>query len=156
MEFAERITYMIAQVVGGILGAFCGGIVCGTFGTVSMGADALYLQALLAEVVVTFALCFVVLSVATNPKVDNNHYYGLAIGLVVVSGAIGVGPVSGGAFNPAVVLGLSIAAAFSNLGYGLMVTAANLVGGTVAAGAFLVVISEPSGTVGETTPLTAE
>jgi aquaporin Z len=31
--------------------------------------------------------------------------YGLAIGLVVVAGAVAVGGISGGAFNPAVLLG---------------------------------------------------
>jgi aquaporin Z len=155
MSFQEMVLYMIAQVVGASLGGLCGGIVAGRFSTVGMGEEASYLQALLAEVVFTFALCFVVLSVATNPKVDKNQYYGLAIGLVVVSGAIAVGPISGGAFNPAVALGLSIAGAFANLRYGFMVAAADLVGAAVAASCFRLVIPEASGNVGETTPLTA-
>ncbi|KAL7517280.1 hypothetical protein ACHAWX_002214 [Stephanocyclus meneghinianus] len=155
MSSQEMVLYMIAQIVGAALGGLCGGIVAGRFSTVGMGEEASYLQALLAEGIVTFALCFVVLSVATNPKVDNNQYYGLAIGLVVVSGAIAVGPISGGAFNPAVALGLSIAGAFDNLSYGFMVAAADLVGAAVAASCFRVVIPEVTGNVGETTPLTA-
>jgi len=156
MTFAEIVPYMIAQIVGGTLGGFLGGTVSGQFATVAMGKHVHLLQAMLAEVVVTFALCFVVLSVATNPKVADNHYYGLAIGLVVMSGAVGVGGISGGAFNPAVALGLSFSGAFSNLMYGLMVSVANLVGGAIAAGSFLVCVpAEQSGTVGETTPLTA-
>ena len=59
-------------------------------------------SALLAEAVVTFALCHVVLHTATNADQDGNSYFGLAIGLVVLSGAISVGSISGGAFNPAV------------------------------------------------------
>lgn len=74
MTVAEMIPYVIAQIVGGTLGGLLGGTVSGTFATVAMGDDATLVQALLAEVVVTFALCFVVLSVATNPKVDGNHY----------------------------------------------------------------------------------
>jgi len=155
MTYDEMVPYIIAQVVGGGLGGVCGGIVCGNFATVSMGEGATLLQALLAEVIVTFALCFVVLSVATNPKADGNHYYGLAIGLVVVSGAVGVGGISGGAFNPAVAVGLSIAGAFSNFFYCLMVSAANLVGGAAAAGCYLACVPELSGTVGESTPLNA-
>ena len=155
MTVAEMIPYMIAQVVGGTLGGFLGGTVSGSFATVTMGANATLVQALLAEVFVTFALCFVVLSVATNPKVDGNHYYGLAIGLVVLSGAIGVGGISGGAFNPAVALGLSFAGALSNLPYGVMVSSANLVGGAIAAVCYLACNTEPSGTSGETTSLIA-
>lgn len=151
------IAYWIAQVAGGILGGLCGGIVNASFSVVGMGEDASYLQALLAELILTFVLCFVVLSVATNPKVENNHYYGLSIGLVVMSGAIAVGPISGGVFNPAVALGLSISSAFSNLGYGLIVTAANLLGGVVASGCFRMTVpdssSDNAGTVDETTPL---
>jgi aquaporin Z len=155
ISYAEMVPYVIAQLVGGTLGGLCGGIVSGSFATVAMGGDATLLQALLAEVIVTFALCFVVLSVATNPTVDGNHYYGLAIGLVVVSGAVGVGEISGGAFNPAVALGLSFASALSNLPYGIMVSAANLIGGAIAAACYLVCVPEPSGTAGERTPLTA-
>ncbi|KAL7541975.1 hypothetical protein ACHAXR_011396 [Thalassiosira sp. AJA248-18] len=155
MSFQEMASYMIAQVVGGIAGGLCGGVVSSSFSVVGMGEDVSLLQALLAEVIFTFVLCFVVLSVATNPKVEDNHYYGLAIGLVVMSGAITAGPISGGAFNPAVALGLSIASAFSNLGYGIMVTAANLLGGVAAAGCFRIVVpsNEEVDTVGETTPL---
>ena len=96
-----------------------------------------------------------VLCVATNSKVDDNQYYALAIGLVVTSGAIGVGPISGGAFNPAVALGLSITSGMSNLMYALLVSASNLVGAIVAAVCFRVVLPsefEPS-TAGERTPL---
>jgi aquaporin Z len=156
MSFQEMIAYMIAQILGAIAGGLCGGIVSSSFSVVSMGEDVSHLQALLAEVIFTFILCYVVLSVATNPKVEDNHYYGLAIGLVVMSGAITVGPISGGAFNPAVALGLSISGGFSNLGYGIMVSASNLVGGVVAAGCFRIVvpsISEEVGTTGESTPL---
>ena len=96
MPFEEMTAYMIAQVLGGILGSLCGGVVNSSFSVVGVGEDAWFFQALLAEIVFTFILCFVVLSVATSPKVEDNNYYGLAIGLVVMSGAITVGPISGG------------------------------------------------------------
>jgi len=152
----DLISYMIAQVLGGILGGLLGGITTSTFGAVSMGEDASYVGAALAELVFTFILCFTVLMVATNPKVENNHYYGLAIGLVVASGAISVGPVSGGAFNPAVALGLSISSFFSNFVYAIMVTVINLLGGAIAGICFGIVVpenEEVAGTPGEKTPL---
>ena len=64
--------------------------------------------ALLAEFLFTFALCFVVLNVATARTTEGNPYYGLAIGFTVLAGAYAVGAVSGAAFNPAVVIGLSM------------------------------------------------
>ena len=153
MDYDEMGSYAIAQIIGGFVGAFVGGVVGGDFSVVGMGEDASYLQALMAEVVFTFILCFVVLFVATNPKVEGNSYYGLAIGLVVVSGAITVGPISGGAFNPAVALGLSLADGLSNLLYAAMVTVSNLIGGTFAALCYHAVLPGRSGTVGESTPL---
>ena len=140
MEYTEMGTYWVAQLIGGTLGGLCGGVVSASFSVVDMADDVSYLQAILAELVFTFVLCFVVLAVATNPKSENNHYFGLAIGLVVMSGAITAGPISGGAFNPAVALGLSISAALSNVWYGIQVTVANLVGGAVAAGCFRVIV----------------
>lgn len=57
------------------------------------------------EVLFTFALVLVVLNVATAPTTAGNSYYGLAIGFTVLAGAFVAGPVSGGAFNPAVGFG---------------------------------------------------
>ena len=156
MSVPEMITYWAAQLIGAIVGSICGGIVTSSYTSVSIGTDATLTQALLAETVFTFILCFVILCVATNPKVESNHYYGLSIGLVIVAGAISVGGISGGAFNPAVALGLSITSGMSKLFYALLVSAANLVGGIVAVGCFRVVLPsefEAGGTVGETAPL---
>jgi aquaporin Z len=62
-------------------------------------------QILAAEFLFTFALAYVVLNVATARGVEGNSYYGMAIGFTVVAGAYAVGPVTGGAFNPAVSVG---------------------------------------------------
>jgi aquaporin Z len=43
--------------------------------------------------------------VATHPATEGNSYFGLAIGFTVAAGAYTVGPISGGAFNPAVGIG---------------------------------------------------
>ena len=63
---------------------------------------------LLVEFLFTFALVYVVLNSATAKGTAGNSFYGLAIGFTVVVGAFAVGPVSGGAFNPAVALGVAI------------------------------------------------
>ena len=64
------------------------------------------LPALLAEFLFTFALVWVVLHTATAKGTSGNSFYGFSIGFTVLAGAYAVGGVSGGAFNPAVALGL--------------------------------------------------
>jgi aquaporin Z len=71
------------------------------------------LPTLLGEFLFTFALCYVVLNVATAKGMSSNPTYGLAIGFTVLAGAYAVGPITGGAFNPAVTLGLAFLGIFS-------------------------------------------
>jgi aquaporin Z len=66
------------------------------------------LKALLVEFLYTFALCYVVLNVATAKATAGNSFYGLAIGFTVLAGAVSVGNISGGAFNPAVAVGITM------------------------------------------------
>ena len=65
-------------------------------------------MALLAEFLFTFALVYVVLNAATAEGTSGNSFYGLAIGMTVMTGAFAVGDISGGAFNPAVAVGISM------------------------------------------------
>jgi aquaporin Z len=65
-------------------------------------------RALAAEFAYTFALCYMVLNVATAKGTAGNSFYGLAIGFTVVVGAYAVGSISGGAFNPAVATGITV------------------------------------------------
>ncbi len=64
--------------------------------------------ALVAEFLFTFALVYVVLNAATAEGTSGNSFYGLAIGMTVMTGAFAVGDISGGAFNPAVALGITL------------------------------------------------
>jgi aquaporin Z len=97
--------YMIAQVVGAVLASLAVLFVKGHAGT----AGPLDIpKALLVEFLYTFALCYVVLNVATAKGTSGNSFYGLAIGFTVLTGAYSVGAVSGGAFNPAVAVGVTV------------------------------------------------
>jgi aquaporin Z len=71
------------------------------------------LAAFAVELLFTFALCYVVLNVATSKDHPDNSFYGLAIGFTVVAGAVAVGAISGGAFNPAVTLGAAVMGMFA-------------------------------------------
>jgi len=155
----QWMVYTVAQWVGGVCGAWLGGIILhGDTHAVSMGEDATLVQALVSEIFFTFLLCFVILTVATKSDVTDNNYFGVSIGLVVLVGAISVGPISGGAFNPAVALGLSMVHGADTLAYALQVSLANWTGGALAALAFWLVApdefpSRVASTNGERTPL---
>jgi aquaporin Z len=64
--------------------------------------------ALAGEFLFTFALAYVVLNAATAKANSGNSFYGLAIGMTVMTGAFAVGGISGGAFNPAVAVGVAV------------------------------------------------
>ncbi|MDR2862555.1 MAG: aquaporin [Puniceicoccales bacterium] len=66
------------------------------------------LPIILAEFLFTFALVYVVLNVATAKRNAGTGFYGLAIGFTVLTGAVAVGGISGGAFNPAVAFGVAL------------------------------------------------
>jgi aquaporin Z len=103
----EMLGYWVVQILGAALAAVI-------VGQLKDGAQSIVAtipptgQALLAEFLFTFALAFVVLNVATTRGTEGNSYYGLAIGFTVLTGAYAVGAISGGAFNPAVAVGLVV------------------------------------------------
>jgi len=101
--------YMLAQVVGAIVAALVVGVLKGpgAMGQVTAGSPMVG-PALLAEFVFTFALAWTVLNVATSKATSGNSNYGLAIGFTVMTGAFAVGSVSGGVFNPAVAVGVTM------------------------------------------------
>jgi aquaporin Z len=91
---------------------------------------------LIVEFLFTFALAFVVLNVATARGTENNSFYGLAIGFTVLVGALAVGSISGGAFNPAVAVGAMVEGILS-WGDFWVYLLADLLGGVAAAAVFL-------------------
>jgi aquaporin Z len=122
--------YMASQIVGAALAAAV--VKFFKAGTVVPPGEPAVGAALLAEFLFTFALVFVVLNVATAKGTAGNSFYGLAIGMTVMTGAFAVGNISGGAFNPAVAIGISIMglSAWSSIWIFLV---ANFAGGAVAA-----------------------
>jgi aquaporin Z len=102
---ADVAPYILAQVIGAVAAAFAAEFITGKSGTPATHDIA---KALLAEFLFTFALCYVVLNVATAKGTAGNSNYGLAIGFTVMTGAFAVGSISGGAFNPAVAVGITM------------------------------------------------
>lgn len=125
--------YMIAQIGGALAAAFLVFYMKGKGGT---PPDELHVvRALIAELLFTFALCYVVLNVATAKATEGNSYFGLAIGFTVMVGAFAVGGISGGAFNPAVAVGIT-AMGLSKLSSIWIFSVGNFAGGALAAVVF--------------------
>ena len=104
---ADVIPYIIAQLAGAAVAALVVSKCLRAGVAVTPIAPHVGL-ALLAEFLFTFALVYVVLNAATAEGTSGNSFYGLAIGLTVMTGAFAVGDISGGAFNPAVAVGISM------------------------------------------------
>ncbi|MBM3854887.1 MAG: porin [Verrucomicrobia bacterium] len=101
---SDVVPYWIAQLAAGAVAALAVSYVFGG----RPAAPALHgtVPSVVVEGLFTFALAWVVLNTATAKGTAGNSFYGLAIGMTVMTGAVAVGGVSGGAFNPAVGLGV--------------------------------------------------
>jgi aquaporin Z len=128
----DVLPYWAAQLVGAFLAAVAAHYITNHKGTATKFEGRDIGVALLAEFLFTFFLAYVVLNVATSKDNDNNSFYGLAIGFTVMAGAFVVGPYSGGAFNPAVAVGLWVMSLVAG-GSLWIYLLANLAGGAAAA-----------------------
>jgi aquaporin Z len=125
--------YFIAQILAGVIAARLALYFKGYPPLVA--TDLKVGPALIAEFIGAFALTYVVLNVATSKNTAGNSNYGLAIGFTVTAMAYALGGISGGAFNPAVAVGITLMhlAKMSDLWIYVL---ANLSAGALAAGTF--------------------
>lgn len=134
--------YIIAQLAGASLAAYAAKfLLASILAAAPVAVNISTLPAFVAEFLGTFALAYVVLNVATSKGTSGNSFYGLAIGATVTACAYALGPVSGGAFNPAVALGACIAGLIP-CSASLVIVAGNFVGAALAAAVFLNVTAE--------------
>jgi len=129
-ETKDVVPYIGSQVIGAALAA--GAVRYLRAGVAISPMTPATGPALVAELLFTFALAWVVLNVATAKGTAGNSFYGLAIGMTVMTGAFAVGDISGAVFNPSVAIGISLLglSSWSNIWIYLV---ANFVGGAAAA-----------------------
>ena len=113
--WSEVVPYVLAQLLGGIVGAL---LIVAVFGTdaadLGLGATTLadgvpYWQGIVAEVVGTFVLLFAVMALAVDSRAPLG-WAGLMIGLAVAAAILLIAPQTGGSLNPARTLGPYLAA----------------------------------------------
>lgn len=116
LPMGQVVPYWISQIVGAILAALAAWQILNHTFAPMPGPTATKMEALAVEFLYTFALCLVVLQTATHAKTSGNSAYGMAIGFTVGVGAFAGGPISGGAFNPAVGIGPTVVNALVSRG----------------------------------------
>jgi aquaporin Z len=130
---------VLVQIAGAIAASIAVWAITGRTFAPAPGPGVMATAALLVEVLYTFSLALVVLNVATATATAGNSFYGLAIGFAIVVGAFAGGPISGGAFNPAVGIGPTIVHAMlgnGTFGHVWLYIVGPLVGAVLAALAF--------------------
>jgi aquaporin Z len=105
LPWSDVLPYIAAQLAGAVAAALTVRGILGQTFTIAPAEGIGTTSAIAIEALYTFALALVVLNVATIQKTKGNSFYGLAIGFTIVVAAYAGGPLSGGAFNPAVGFG---------------------------------------------------
>jgi len=139
----DAIGYVLVQNFA----AFCASLCCYAITSVTFApqpdADFSILKTMMVEFFYSFALVYVVLSVATTKSLANNGFYGLAIGFTVTAGGYTTSGISGAAFNPALATGTMIVDMFTGwpfrIAYIWVYWIGGILGGCAAAGVFKVV-----------------
>ena len=106
--------YWAAELAGGIAAAAVVALMFGGGYGAHIPAAGSFARAVIMEAVLTFFLMLVIISVATDKRV-NGAVPGIAIGLTVVFDVLIGGPITGGSMNPARSLGPALFAGGSAL-----------------------------------------
>ena len=136
MPRGDLLPYWAAQILGGTIGAYLSYMFLDRTFAPAPAATTPPAGAVLVELLYTCFLALVVLNCAAREATKGNSYFGLAIGFTIVIAAASGGPISGGAFNPAVATGAILVNALSgpgNLGNLWIYLVGPLAGGALAA-----------------------
>jgi len=137
IDRVDALYYVIAQLIASVFAAAIGVFLhdCGNGGEIATRLNEQAMCVVLAEFLGTFALAYVVLNVATTRSNASNSHFGIAIGFTLLAASYALGGLSGGAFNPAIALGATVAGMFSWEDIGVYLIGA-LLGAAAAATVF--------------------
>jgi len=137
IDLTTLLTYWLTQLVAATLAFIFGYIVSGSTPGIAPGPHATWIQALAVETVFTGGFVLTILNVAATKATEGNSYFGLAIGFAIVIAAFAGGPISGGAFNPAIGFGATLGKSLfggGNFDWFWIYVIGPLLGATIAAG----------------------
>eukprot|EP01083_Nonionella_stella_P027161 74741_1 len=117
----DAVIFITVQLLGSFCGALLAWIITDTVPYVMPGGtdhtgNIAQGRCLVAEIIYSFAICLVVINVATTESQRGNFFYGVSIGMTVAAGLASVQKISGGCFNPALGTALSITHTFKDNG----------------------------------------
>lgn len=144
-SWLQAALYIVVQVVASFLASVTYVLVLGKALILQPGKGYGLLEASLAEILYTWLLCLVVLSVVCCSANQGNQYHGLAIGFVIIAAGHTAGPISGGALNPAIAFGIDLSSSFLSFGGCFVYVAAEIAGAALAAVSFRVIRADDFG-----------
>ncbi len=152
ISIKESLIYILVQLIAGCTGALCYFLIWGRNSGIPRPNMAINIvKPLFVEALFTFILVLVYLFVTISKRSAGNNYYGLAVGLTLTGIGIAGGPISGGAFNPAVGLGPMVidkllgTCSCNPFEYGWIYFAGTVTGSALAAFAFWFINPEDIG-----------
>eukprot|EP01083_Nonionella_stella_P288979 983444_1 len=141
--------FIMVQLLGSFCGAMLAWIITDKVPYVMPGEDGNgdihEGRCLVAEIIYSFAICLVVINVATTESQRGNFFYGVSIGMTVAAGLASVQKISGGCFNPALGTALSITHTFKDHGtikYIWIYLLGPIIGAVIAGFSFYVINSK--------------
>lgn len=133
----EALEYMLAQVIGAVLGSAILYVITSTLGIEGTGAngyaDGTLIPAFISETVFTFIFVLVVLGATSKSAKGTSGFAGLAIGLCLVLVHIVCIPITGTSVNPARSIGPALFAGWQALSQLWVFIAAPFLGALLAA-----------------------
>ena len=106
----DLLPYIVSQFLGGTLAAMLAGflLTSGEPSTITP-RELPIVPSLIAELLGTMLFVYVFLNLTSSKKTTGNIIYGIAIGLTFMACLYTFGAISGGAFNPSIALGITMA-----------------------------------------------
>ena len=112
ISLLNSINYIIFQILGAILAGSAVFFLTSVTMEVQPNLSATVYQILGYEVLFTYLYVYAFLTVTSHPKLKNNTFYGLVLGATIMVGLFSSIQTSGGVFNPATSVGVTLSHLF--------------------------------------------
>ena len=112
ISLLDSINYIIFQILGAILAGSAVFFLTSVTMEVQPNLSATVYQILGYEVLFTYLYVYAFLTVTSHPKLKNNSFYGLVLGATIMVGLFSSIQTSGGVFNPATSVGVTLSHLF--------------------------------------------